>query len=40
MSEATRYNFMENVLNTVNGKFISLEEEEKKRNNEILDEVS
>lgn len=40
MSEATRYNFMENVLNTINGKFISLEEEEKKRNNEILDEVS
>lgn len=39
MSEYRKYNFMENVLNEINGKFVSLQKEEKRRNNEILLEV-
>lgn len=38
--EKKKYNQMENVLNKINQKYISLPENEKKRNNKILEQVS
>lgn len=39
-TEKKKYNQMENVLNKINQKYISLPENEKTRNNIILQQVS
>ncbi|XP_018576659.1 uncharacterized protein LOC108915173 [Anoplophora glabripennis] len=39
-NEKKKYNQMENVLNKINQKYISLPEDEKKRNNKILEQVT
>lgn len=39
MSENKKYIFMENVLNEITGTFVSLENEDIRRNNQILQEV-
>ena len=40
MAEKKKYNYMENVLTEINRNFISLDDNEVKRNNKILESVS